>query len=141
MQLRDVDPGNATVMARNARQLLAVSAAAREKARVPAGVLSATAAQLAPANSEVLWRRVAVLALTDQAEPARELADHCPAPTDAWAWEARWDACRLLGRRNEAAEAEKNATTAASAGAPDLGKSMADTLTLIRRTAAEPGGL
>ena len=59
--------------------------------------------------------------------------------TDAWAWEAKWDACRLLGQPRDAADAEAKAMAAATAnGPPGQAASMRDSIAMAKRTPQSP---
>ncbi len=132
-EAREAAPGNPVLIAREAR----LAVAGQGKFSASAEFSSALAAQMDPKNPEVLWRRVAVLQLTGRAQQANELAQRCPAPTNAWAWEAKWDACRLLGRAGDAADAEVHALAAATAGGPALAASLRNSLATAKSTPRE----
>jgi hypothetical protein len=68
---------------------------------------SARAAELAPQDPDVLWRRVAMLGWLGRRAEAEKLAGRCPEPPkeDLWAWEAKWEGCGMIGREADAAAA------------------------------------
>jgi hypothetical protein len=97
----EIDPNNARCLARLARRVIG-EIPGDYAAAVPIYVelYSRRAAELAPKDAEVLWRRAAMLAWLGRAGDAAKVAGECPQPgkDDLWAWEAKWEACVMMKR-------------------------------------------
>jgi hypothetical protein len=101
----EIDPNNARCLARRARRLIReIPEAYADGVPIYVELYSRRAAELAPKDAEVLYRRAAMLAWLGRSAEAAKVADQSPEPGKEvlWAWEAKWEACVMLKRDADA---------------------------------------